>query len=44
MEVMTAIAARLGVPLAAHPEIEEVKKNVAPETVLSELDMKQPRK
>jgi uncharacterized membrane protein len=44
MEVMTAIAAQVDIPLDAHPEIEEVKKNVAPEAVLSELDMKQPRK
>jgi uncharacterized membrane protein len=43
-EIMTAIAARPDVPLAAHPEIEEVKKNVAPEAVLSELDMRQTAK
>jgi uncharacterized membrane protein len=35
-EVVTAIAARLDVRLDA--EIEEVKKNVAPEAVLDELD------
>jgi uncharacterized membrane protein len=42
-EIVTAIAARLDVPLATHPEIEEVKKNVAPEAVLNELDMRQTR-
>jgi uncharacterized membrane protein len=42
-EVVTAIAARLDVPLATQPEIEEVKKNVAPEAVLNELDMRQAR-
>jgi uncharacterized membrane protein len=42
-EVVTAIAARLDVPPAAHPEIEEVKKNVAPEAVLNELDMRETR-
>ena len=38
-EVVTAIAARLDVKLDA--EIEEVKKDVAPEAVLDELDAKQ---
>jgi uncharacterized membrane protein len=38
-EVITAIAERLDVPISSHPDIEEVKKNVAPETVLKELDV-----
>jgi uncharacterized membrane protein len=38
-EVVTAIAARLDVRLGA--EIEEVKKDVAPEAVLDELDARQ---
>jgi uncharacterized membrane protein len=38
-EVVTAIAARLDVRLDA--EIEEVKKDVAPEAVLDELDARQ---
>jgi hypothetical protein len=42
--VIAAFAAWLDVPLAAHPDIEEVKKNVAPEAVLSELDIGQPGK
>jgi uncharacterized membrane protein len=42
-EVVTAIAERLDLPVAGHPEIEEVKKNVAPEAVLNELDQRQPR-
>jgi uncharacterized membrane protein len=40
-EVMTAIAARLDVPLASAAEIEEVKKDVAPEAVLDEITAKQ---
>ncbi len=37
-EVVTAIAARLDVHPGADAEIEEVKKDVAPEAVLDELD------
>lgn len=40
-EVVTAIAARLEVPLRSAEEIEEVKKDVAPEAVLDELDQQQ---
>jgi uncharacterized membrane protein len=40
-EVMTAIAARLDVPLASATEIEEVKKDIAPEAVLDEITAKQ---
>jgi uncharacterized membrane protein len=42
-EVVTAIAARLEVPLEDHPEIEEIKRDVAPEAVLDELDTRQER-
>jgi uncharacterized membrane protein len=40
-EVVTAIAARLDVRLGADAEIEEVKKDVAPEAVLDEIDARQ---
>jgi uncharacterized membrane protein len=40
-EVMTAIAARLNVPLASPAEIDEIKKDVAPEAVLDEITAKQ---
>ena len=40
-EVMTAIAARLDVPLASPAEIDEIKKDVAPEAVLDEITAKQ---
>lgn len=40
-EVVTAIAARLNVPMADRAELEEVKRDVAPEAVLDELDAKQ---
>ena len=39
--VVTAIAARLDVPVQDDDEIEEVKKDVAPEAVLDELDARQ---
>jgi uncharacterized membrane protein len=42
-EVVTAIAERLDLSVAGRPEIEEVKKHVAPEAVLNELDRRQPR-
>ena len=38
---MTAIAARLNVPLASPAEIDEIKKDVAPEAVLDEITAKQ---
>ncbi|MGI4798827.1 MAG: DUF1003 domain-containing protein [Janthinobacterium lividum] len=37
-EVVTAIAARLDVPISNPGEIEEVKRDVAPEAVLDEID------
>src|SRR4051794_1601878 len=40
-EVMTAIAARLDVPLASPAEIDEIKKDVAPEAVLDEITAQQ---
>ena len=41
-ELITAIATKLGVT-ANHPdELEEVKRDVAPETVLDALDARQP--
>jgi uncharacterized membrane protein len=40
-QVVTAIAARLNVQLGAGAEIEEIKKDVAPEAVLDELDTMQ---
>ena len=40
-EVVTAIAARLDVRFGADAEIEEVKKDVAPEAVLDEIDARQ---
>jgi len=40
-EVVTAIAERLDVRLGADAEIEEVKKDVAPEAVLDEIDARQ---
>ncbi len=41
MAVVSAIAARLDVQLDDDTQIEEVKKDVAPEAVLDELDAKQ---
>lgn len=40
-QVVTAIAACLDVQVGPHAEIEEVKKDVAPEAVLDELDTRQ---
>jgi uncharacterized membrane protein len=40
-ELVAAMAARMDVHLAATAEIEEVKKDVAPEAVLDELDARQ---
>jgi uncharacterized membrane protein len=40
-EVVTAIAARLDLQLGASPEIKEIKKDVAPEAVLDEIDARQ---
>ena len=37
-EVVTAIAARLQVEVGGNPEIEEIKKDVAPEAVLDEIE------
>jgi uncharacterized membrane protein len=42
-EFVAAIAAHLDVPPPSHPEIEEVKRDVAPEAVLDELEAKQER-
>ena len=42
-EVITAIAERLNVPHGTHAELQEVKKHVAPEAVLDELDSRQAR-
>jgi uncharacterized membrane protein len=42
-EFVAVIAARLDVPPPSHPEIEEVKRDVAPEAVLDELEAKQQR-
>ena len=39
--LVTAIAERLGVEANADPEIKEVKKDVAPEAVLDEIEAKQ---
>ncbi len=41
VELVTAIAERAGVRADADPEIEEVKKDVAPEAVLDEIEAKQ---
>ncbi len=40
-EVVTAIARRLEVPLHSVEELDEVRKDVAPEAVLDELDRRQ---
>lgn len=40
-EVVTAIAARLNVPIADKEELEEVQRDIAPEAVLNEIDAKQ---
>jgi uncharacterized membrane protein len=42
-EFVAAIAARLDVAPPSHPEIEEVKRDVAPEAVLDELEAKHER-
>jgi hypothetical protein len=36
--VVTAIAAHLQVEVGGNPEIEEIKKDVAPEAVLDEIE------
>ena len=36
--MVTAIAARLQVEVGGNPEIEEIKKDVAPEAVLDEIE------
>ena len=41
LELVTAVAERAGVRANADPEIEEVKKDVAPEAVLDEIEAKQ---
>src|ERR671913_2169176 len=41
VELVTAMAERAGVRANADPEIEEVKKDVAPEAVLDEIEAKQ---
>src|ERR687894_797855 len=41
VELVTALAERAGVRANADPEIEEVKKDVAPEAVLDEIEAKQ---
>ncbi len=41
VELVTALAERAGVRANADPEIEEVKKDVAPEAVLDEIESKQ---
>ena len=41
VELVTALAERAGVRADADPEIEEVKKDVAPEAVLDEIEAKQ---
>jgi uncharacterized membrane protein len=41
VELVTAMAERAGVRASADPEIEEVKKDVAPEAVLDEIEAKQ---
>jgi uncharacterized membrane protein len=40
-ELTSAIAMHLGIPASADPEIEEIKKDVAPEAVLDEIEAKQ---
>jgi uncharacterized membrane protein len=39
--LVTAVAERLGVDTNADPEVEEIKKDVAPEAVLEEIETKQ---
>ena len=41
VELVTAMAERAGVQTNADPEIEEIKKDVAPEAVLDEIETKQ---
>jgi uncharacterized membrane protein len=41
VELVAVIAERAGVRANADPEIEEVKKDVAPEAVLDEIETKQ---
>jgi uncharacterized membrane protein len=41
VELVTAMAERAGVQANADPEIEEIKKDVAPEAVLDEIETKQ---
>src|ERR687898_1770509 len=41
VELVTALAERAGVRANADPEIEEVKKDVAPEAVLDQIETKQ---
>ena len=41
VELVTAMAERAGVRANADPEIEEIKKDVAPEEMLDEIETKQ---
>jgi uncharacterized membrane protein len=41
VELVTALAAKAGVRADADPEIAEIKKDVAPEAVLDEIETKQ---
>jgi uncharacterized membrane protein len=41
VELVTELAERAGIRANADPEIEEVKKDVAPEAVLDEIETKQ---
>ena len=38
VELVSEIAARMNVPAAAHEEIEEMKRQVAPEAVLDAIE------
>ena len=41
VELVTAMAERTGVQASADPEIKEIRKDVAPEAVLDEIETKQ---
>jgi uncharacterized membrane protein len=41
VELVTALAERAGIRADADPEIEEIRKDVAPEAVLDEIETKQ---
>ncbi|MFC7540767.1 DUF1003 domain-containing protein [Siccirubricoccus deserti] len=41
VELVTAMAERAGVRANADPEVKEIKKDVAPEAVLDEIETKQ---